>query len=942
LLHFLPRNDGVVTCTRDPTAELVRELLLLCHADSLPIDTPVDVHSELTRVLASAGHYPESSGSALIDALATIASYAPGKLTIVIDQAEEVFTRAASSDDAAERAFFLFLESVYRRDLDIRIIIALRTEYYGRFRDALVIGDRSLVPPGRGGIEPYMLHSLRDRNQLKAILLAPTQGHCRLSSASPSKKYCFYFAPELPDRIVDDLLETFPHSSVLPPLQLVGTRLYREVSAAPEHRRIEQWHYDKLQGVTGVVDSYIDDGLSFLKPIQHPPDLHPIRNIISTIENLVKLQWLEKETVRWRRVLCSLVGRRGGGTVVSLSVTEQNLVQLASREGLKGKIGRCLMTLTQPPYPLLRVNEELTEDNRKISEFSLQHDTVALALDRWKEGQDKIKTKDDIIRRLKFAMVSAMMLFFLAVIYFLNDSSKSREVELSISKMDAIALDSGPDFRRRLLVLRASLLSSEQPSGPVQRLRLPSRHDSTLQELRKVLVRAPAFAATNLDAVGMDPTASQVVLLKGSIMQIFNLNSQRELTKAFTAPVIKSIPQGQRSSSPLLAQIHVAVGFLGDLRVAAVKEGMLFVWSGDQVKSMDLASLLPENLTDLNPGGPLQVEFSADGVQIMIWSRPTANANSGLVRLLYLFRLSADTLQSKTRLSLSDAIREETSGPPPVFAQRKNSDGSVRFAEARLVSVLPVNSEIELAPRSSSDEPGSEEEEVDIEVRSVDASQAVSTIVPERMMKEVHPRTFFGPTQRPFAFGFADNGDMLVFRHTDGRIKLFPIPRSGVSVNAPVFSGTANESVPTALLQPDLPFHRPLIAAAKASDGWRFAWPTEGGIELQRQWGNQGNNTNLARLNGSPLLSGQLGGIRLRFNESADFLVLTQQRTWNQPISIRIWDLDQSRESRIMQLDDKDAETLSCRVASFEALGGSLTRDETLPYGISDSDGTCQ
>lgn len=169
LLHFLARDDGVVTCTRDPNAELVRELLYLCQTNALPVEIPADARSELAHTLTPAARNPGSSASALTDALAIIACHLPGKLTIIIDQAEEIFTRAALANDAAERAFFLFLETVYRRDLDIRIVIALRTEYYGRFRDALVIGDRSLVPPGRGGIEPYMLHSLRDRNQLKTF-----------------------------------------------------------------------------------------------------------------------------------------------------------------------------------------------------------------------------------------------------------------------------------------------------------------------------------------------------------------------------------------------------------------------------------------------------------------------------------------------------------------------------------------------------------------------------------------------------------------------------------------------------------------------------------------------------------------------------------------------------------------------------------------------------
>jgi hypothetical protein len=138
--------------------------------------------------------------------------------------------------------------------------------------------------------------------------------------------------------------------------------------------------------------------------------------------------------------------------------------------------------------------------------------------------------------------------------------------------MDAIALDSGPDFRRRLLVLRASLLGSARPSGLAQRVRLPTRHASTLQILKSVLTRTPTFAGT-FDAVGFDPTASQVALLKDNSVSVFNLAKERErdLTKAFTGARPLLIPAERKSSSTLLTRSPIAVGFLGDLGVASTE-----------------------------------------------------------------------------------------------------------------------------------------------------------------------------------------------------------------------------------------------------------------------------------------------------------------------------------------------------------------------------------
>jgi hypothetical protein len=709
--------------------------------------------------------------------LTAIADHIPGKLTIVIDQGEEIFTKAVSRGEHPERSFFRFLEQVYRRDLDVRVVIALRTEYYGRFRDALGLADRSIVAPGRSGIEPYMLHSLRDKDRLRTVLLLPTRrdltfpklagrsatasGGEEVEFINPSQKYGFDFAPELPDRIVNDLLQIYPDSSILPPLQLVGAKLYREYGSGPEQRRIEYEHYNKVSGVTGVVDSYIEDGLKKLRPIQHPRT-YKARNIFNKLENIGRLRWLEPETTRWRRVLCSLVGRQGGGTVVSLAATEHGLIQKAKEQGLFGELRSCLLALTSPPYPLLRANQG---DERKTgTEFSLHHDTVALALDRWREGEDKVRTKDRVIRQLRIAIVGASALILGLIFYYFEATNTSRQVENSLSRMDAIALDSGPDFRRRLLILRASLLASGRPKGLVQRWRLPVRHNTTLSYLKKALLRAPAFGG-KFDAIGMDQTATKLALLDGDIVQMYKFSEQHvsDPATAFAVPEMSSIPSGEKSASSLLRQAPPAVGFLGDLGVVAFKEGMLFFWRENKAESLDLAELLPEG----SPGqtfGPVLVEFDADALQMTISTRPKFEESQKIetnfrppeqpLRELYVFRLTSAAIGKRplTRWRWVDAEKVRVPlGPPPMFSQRKNSEGALPYAEVSLAAVKPENKTVDLAPQSSvSASPESEEQEVDLDVHFTDPSRPGSQITTELMTKEAHPRTIFGPPPRPY------------------------------------------------------------------------------------------------------------------------------------------------------------------------------------------------
>ena len=69
----------------------------------------------------------------------------------------------------------LQVEGVYLRNVDTRLVVALRTEYYGRFRDELRISDDRLGKrPRSGGVEPYLLRPLREKSALLEVMRTPT------------------------------------------------------------------------------------------------------------------------------------------------------------------------------------------------------------------------------------------------------------------------------------------------------------------------------------------------------------------------------------------------------------------------------------------------------------------------------------------------------------------------------------------------------------------------------------------------------------------------------------------------------------------------------------------------------------------------------------------------------------------------------------------------
>jgi hypothetical protein len=202
------------------------------------------------------------------------------------------------ADDEASSAFFRFLETVYLRNIDVRILVSLRTEYYGRFRDELRISDDRLSDrPKSGGVEPYLLRPLREEAALIGVVEFPTKAR----KADGTPVYNFVFQDGLVERIVDDLLTKLPHASVTPALQVVCASLFELL--AKKDRTITHEHYNSQHELEGIVYSYVRRGLGVIG---------------------VKK---EDEVDRWHSLLYSLVSRQGGGTVVSLSETSRTLAQ---------------------------------------------------------------------------------------------------------------------------------------------------------------------------------------------------------------------------------------------------------------------------------------------------------------------------------------------------------------------------------------------------------------------------------------------------------------------------------------------------------------------------------------------------------------------------------------------------------------------------------------
>ena len=163
----------------------------------------------------------------LLNSLSLLRLLVGKTVVLVVDQAEEILTHPGSN--GCTEAFFRLIEEIYLRDFDVRLIISLRTEYYGRFRNHLQIRDRYRALPADGGLELYLLNLLRDPEVLTHALDWP--------ASNGQHEYGFRFAPGALRKIVEDVLGHLPPNASRHPGLAGGVRDPDRAAASGPSRR---------------------------------------------------------------------------------------------------------------------------------------------------------------------------------------------------------------------------------------------------------------------------------------------------------------------------------------------------------------------------------------------------------------------------------------------------------------------------------------------------------------------------------------------------------------------------------------------------------------------------------------------------------------------------------------------------------------------------------
>ncbi len=259
LLHPL-----FITAGADPLARLAEAVADLCSAapwwrggDNTGLQpTPAEVAGWATD--------PQR----LSQALAERAPQLSRPLLLIVDQAEEVFTRRTDREGEAARArFFDFLSHFCRRPHWIQILVSMRTEFYGRFDDAL----RQRLGPDLP-VAPYLMAG-PDEAMLESVIRKPDG---KTFETPDGRRYTVRGDPQRARQLAERLWRSYPGPGALTALQVVGVRMVTQAlgqaswpaDGSPASVVLSDDIWRHVQDIDDVIEDRVDDAIAaFCEPL---------------------------------------------------------------------------------------------------------------------------------------------------------------------------------------------------------------------------------------------------------------------------------------------------------------------------------------------------------------------------------------------------------------------------------------------------------------------------------------------------------------------------------------------------------------------------------------------------------------------------------------------------------------------------------------------------
>ena len=298
----------------------------------------------------------------------------PHALILVIDQAEEIFTLARDPKDTENGQLAIeLLRKAMAESGNFKIIVSLRTEYYGRFIDGLRTGVRDVV-----GVREYMLTDFGAKSLVQAIRLPTSTEPIPGATEIPFEKYRFSYTDGLAERIAHEVLihNAKSQDSVLPLVQVICSQLYEIVRHRTE-KVIRPEDLDAIGSVRGGMQRHIDRLIARLV-CEFPTDLRPLK-----------------------RLMTRLYLRQSDGGLTTALIP---LDDLAAHWSVRQRFDTLIRSAVE--MKLLKINTLTMDEIADRSFVSLGHDALAKVASVWEE---------ELLRGARFRRLAAMTMGSMAL-----------------------------------------------------------------------------------------------------------------------------------------------------------------------------------------------------------------------------------------------------------------------------------------------------------------------------------------------------------------------------------------------------------------------------------------------------------------------------------------------------------------------------------------------
>lgn len=537
-------------------------------------------------------------------------------LYFVIDQAEDVLNLNSRGSPNQQR--FVRLIDILRFRGEVKLILSLRTEFFGNFLDLMSVSPTELglqerpseaLPP-LSGIDMFLLDSIREQSRLVNIIEFP---------AKNTDKYKFEFEDGLALRIAGDLNKETNDFNLLPTLQVVCKELYDDVVVKRETNVIRTEDYTRRGGVRGGIDAFIN------------------RNLDEVLNENGRTSGVE-EIGKWKTVLGSLVGRSEAGSVVGLLKRAPSIEGVAQREevvgaGTQGSTLMVLQGLGQEHRRVLRI----VPDMEGGVWYGLGHDALAPALfawvdaaeqraterrqseDRWlsqKKAIEREREKEKLAFELErekeklesrariahawYLSAAAMIIViggFIGYCVLIFDSYKS----VSKAALTLAKTRDTPEFRVKALRLGQALIATEGL------FRVAIDRTGIESQLRELLLSSPVWAALG-NSVATDISERKLLFIRGGDLLSKPASSADEPLLVGHMPKDWEAEVGPTS-----------IGLVSGIPVVIRGRKMFFqkgAGGGLDLGEFDLTTIVPVSLEDAN----FWPEVSGNAVRLYFFS----------------------------------------------------------------------------------------------------------------------------------------------------------------------------------------------------------------------------------------------------------------------------------------------------------------------------------